>query len=220
MRTQCQLSQWGTVLLSLVDSLCCPAGHEETSLVLSVESWSGQRVSEGLLGCPLCHARYPIHRGAVDFAGRSPAVRHVVPDTPVDPMRLAAQLSLTEPGGLLLLTGPYAASADQLAEFADVTCLVVDAPHASSKTAVDIRVNDRLPMVNRAIRGAAIDAVRCSPVFLAEVARCLRPRGRIVTPAKSQIPVPGRVVAQDDRELVTEIALSPQTVALKRARPT
>jgi hypothetical protein len=213
------MSPWGFVLLSLVDSLRCPAGHEETSLVLSVESWSGQRVSEGLLGCPLCHARYPIRRGAVDFAGRSPDVRHVVPDTPVDPMRLAAQLSLTEPGGILLLTGRYAANADQLAGLADVACLLVDAPPSSSPTAVDIQVNQRLPLLDRALRGAAIDESRDDVEFLAEVARCVRPRGRIVAPASSAIPGGSRLIARDHLEWVAELEDVSPPIQLRRAPP-
>ena len=105
------------MLLSLVDSLRCPAGHEGTSLVLSVESWSGKRVSEGLLGCPLCHARYPIRQGAVDFTGGSSDVRHMVSDASVDVMRLAAQLQLNEPGGIVLLTGRYRRERGSVAEF-------------------------------------------------------------------------------------------------------
>jgi len=207
------------VLLTLVDSLRCPAGHEETSLVLSVESWSGQRVAEGLLGCPLCHSRYPIQQGTADFTGNSNFVRHAALGAPPDAMRLAAQLALTEPGGILLLTGRYAACAASLAEFADVTCLLIDAPVASSPGAVEIRVNERLPVVDRALRGAAIDEARGDPMFLVEVARCVRPRGRIVAPSPAVPPGGSRIVARDDREWVVEIEDFSVPVPLRRAQP-
>ena len=207
------------MLLSLVDSLRCPARHEETSLVLSVESWSGQRVFEGVLGCPRCHARYPIHHGAVNFTGGTRDVRHAGTDAPADAMRLAAQLSLTEPGGILLLTGKYVASADRLAEFADVTCLLVDAPLASSSTGVDIEVNAHLPLVDRALRGAAIDESRGDPGFLVEVARCVRSRGRIVAPARSALPDGSKLVARDDLELFVELEDFSPPIPLRRAAP-
>jgi len=206
------------VLLTLVDSLRCPAGHEETSLVLSVESWSGQRVAEGLLGCPMCHSRYPIQQGTADFTGSSNVVRHAALGAPPDAMRLAAQLSLTEPGGILLLTGRYAACAASLVEFADLTCLLVDVPVASSPAAVDIRVNERLPLVDRALRGAAIDGARGDPVFLAEVARCVRPRGRIVAPNPSVPPGGSRIVARDEHEWVVEVEDFSAPVPLRRAQ--
>lgn len=184
--------------------------------MLSVESWSGQRVSEGVLGCPLCHARYPIHRGAVDFT-LGAQVSRLAHDAPADPMRLAAQLSLTEPGGILLLTGRYAASADRLAGFADVTCVLLDAPLASSATAVDIWVNEHLPLADRSLRGGAVDDSRADVEFLAEVARCVRPRGRIVAPARSELPDGCRLVARDPLELVVEVEAFSPPVPLRRA---
>ena len=74
--------------------------------MLSVEKWAGSRVAEGILGCPVCHARYYIHQGSVDFAPGTDSLNHE--GATVDPVRLAAQLSLTEPGGIILLTGRYA----------------------------------------------------------------------------------------------------------------
>ena len=187
--------------------------------MLSVESWSGQRVSEGQLGCPVCHARYPIRRGAVDFGGGSHDVRHAPNSAPADAMRLAAQLSLTEAGGILLLTGPYAACADMLAEFADVTCLLVDAAPGLSETAVHIHVSERLPLVDRALRGAAVTESHNEPAFVAEVARCVRPGGRIVAPARMAVPIGSRLIARDDREWVVEMEGSSAPIPLRRAQP-
>ena len=207
------------MLLSLVDSLRCPAGHEESSLVLSVEAWSGQRVAEGLLGCPICHARYPIHQGAVDFTAGGRIVRRGGQDTPVDVMRLAAQLSLTEPGGVILLVGAYAAVADQLAELAGVTCVLVDAPLSSSAGAVNVDVADRLPLAEGALKGAAVDEPRATDAFLEEVARRVRPLGRLVAPSRSTPPRGCRLIARDARESVVEVERLPSPITLRRAHP-
>jgi len=208
------------VLLSLVDSLRCPAGHAETSLVLSVESWSGQRVSGGLLGCPVCQARYPIHRGAVDFTGDgSQGVRHVLPLAPADPMRVAAQLSLSEPGGVILLAGRYATVADQLAQLADVTCVLLDAPLSSSPASVNLDVAERLPLAQGVLKGAAVDASRANETVLAEIARCVRPLGRIVAPSPSTPPTGCRLIARDEDEWVVEVEAFTSPVTLRRRHP-
>ena len=205
------------MLLSLVDSLRCPAGHEESSLVLSVEAWSDQRVAEGLLGCPICHARYPIHRGAVDFSGGAYFVRRDGSNTPVDLTRLAAQLSLTEPGGIILLAGVYAAVADQLVELTGVTGVLVDALPSPSPGAVNLELADRIPLAGRALKGAAVDEVRATEAFLREIARCVRPLGRIVAPARSTPPIGCRLIARDADEWVGEVEDVSSPLTLRRA---
>src|SRR4029434_6055806 len=102
------------MLLSLVDSLRCPGPHEASSLVLSVEQWTEQRIAEGVLGCPMCHARYPIHRGVADFSKGVGVVRPPDEQPRADAMRLAAQLALADGGGVVLLTGRYAAAHEAL----------------------------------------------------------------------------------------------------------
>ena len=205
------------MLLSLVDSLRCPAGHEESSLVLSVEAWSGQRVAEGLLGCPICHARYAIHQGAVDFSDGARIVRRDDSHTPVDSTRLAAQLSLTEPGGIILLAGGYAAVADQLVELAGVTCMLVDAPSSSSPGVVNLELADQMPLAGRALKGAAVDEPRAAETFLREIARCVRPLGRIVAPSRSTPPSGCRLIARDAHEWVGEVEDFSSPLTLRRA---
>ena len=203
------------MLLTLVDALRCPAHEEESSLVLSVEEWAGPRVSEGVLGCPVCHARYRIHRGAVEFAPGAESVRR--PGALVDPVRLAAQLSLTEPGGIILLTGRFAEVHEELAQFSEVTFVLVDAALTTSPMAVNFFVLDRLPLVARALRAAAIDEGSAS--VLTDVVRCVRSGGRLVMPAASVPPTGLTVIARDDRELVGEVAAITRPVSLRRADP-
>ena len=205
------------MLLSLVDSLRCPAHEEEASLVLAVESWMGPRISEGTLGCPICHSRYPIHHGAVEFAPGAESVRR--DEAVVDPMRLAAQLSLTEPGGIILLTGRYTTVVEPLMSFGETTFILVDAAPSSLPLAVNLGVGDRLPFVNAALRAAAIDETRAADAFLAEVVRCLRNMGRLVMPSSGALPRQTRVLADDEHERVAEVMKEGQPILLRRAPP-
>jgi hypothetical protein len=184
--------------------------------VLSVESWSGPRVSEGLLGCPVCDARYPIHHGVADFTGGMKVVRRPDTGSPPDAMRLAAQLSLAEPGGIILLAGRQASSAEELAAITDVTCLVVSSAPSSSPAVVSLEVGDRLPLADHLLRGAAVDEQHGGPEFLIEIARCVRGSGRIVAPAGSAIPHGTVLLARDEREWVGEVEASTAPVQLRR----
>jgi uncharacterized protein YbaR (Trm112 family) len=201
------------VQLALVDSLRCPAHDEESALVLAVESWAGPRVAEGVLGCPVCKARYPIRKGTIHFAGAATVQREKA-DENAEVMRLAAQLGLTEPGGMILLTGGYATVHASLTELVEVTCLLVGAEYSAAPLAVNFVVEDRLPLVDHALRGAAVDADRVG--MLTEVVRCTKPGGRIVAPAASQVPSGVRLVARDDREWVGEVD-NVSTVQLRRS---
>jgi hypothetical protein len=200
------------VLLTLVDSLRCPAHDEESSLVLSVEGWAGPRIAEGVLGCPLCHARYRIHRGAVEFVPSPNIVRRSAP--PPDPVRLAAQLALTEPGGLILLTGRYAAVHEELAMLAEATFVLLDSEVTSAPQAVTFFVSDRLPFVDGALRGAALDFDGSR--LLPEVERSVRLGGRIVVPRPAAQLSNAQLVAEDDVEWVGE--LLPRPIQLKKVR--
>jgi hypothetical protein len=183
-----------------------------------VEAWTGQRVAEGLLGCPTCHARYPIHLRAVDFTAGAPVVRRDGLAGPVDVMRLAAQLSLSEPGGVVLLAGGYAAVADQLVQLADVTCVLVDAPLSASPGVVNIEVAGRMPLADGVLKGAAVDLPRATETFLAQIARCVRPIGRIVAPSGSPLPRGCRLIARDALESVVEVEAFASPLTLRRAR--
>ena len=205
------------MLLSLVDAFRCPAAHEESPLVLSIDQRAGERVQTGLLGCPICHARYPILGGAVDFTGDGTGVRHAVSHEPVDSVRLAAQLGLSDPGGIVLLTGRYASVHSALIDLADVTCLLMHSTVAPGQAAVSIDVGERLPLGAGVLRGAAMDAPRGAPALLAEVVRCVRRGGRIVATSGPPPPRGIRLLAADSLEWVGEVAEAGPMFALRRA---
>jgi len=188
--------------------------------VLSVESWEGSRVSSGVLGCPRCHVRYPIRDGVVDFAGGAGLPAEVESDEDEsDAIRLAAQLGLSEPGGLVLLTGRYASLAEGLLNVVDVTCLLVDAPDGSPPGAVRLRLHNRVPLMSGALRAAAIDDSGSNPAFLGDVIRCIRDGGRIVAPTHSPVPENVRILARDRREWVGQVERLTSLVVPQRAVP-
>jgi hypothetical protein len=131
-------------------------------------------------------------------------------------MRLAAQLSVVEPGGIILLAGHYAASAGQLIAIAGVTCLLVDAVPSSSTSEANIEVRGKLPLADRILRGAAVDEQHGGEDFLVEVARCVREHGRIVAPAHSPIPRETRLLARDEQEWVGEVEAFTPRIQLRR----
>lgn len=189
--------------------------------MLSVESWEGSRVSSGVLGCPRCHARYPIRDGVVDFAGGAGGAEPLaeVERDEIEAIRLVAQLGLSEPGGLVLLSGRYASLAEGLLNVVDVTCLLVDARDDSLPGAVRLRINDRVPLMSGALRAAAVDGSRANPTFLNDVARCVRDGGRVVAPADSPPPGGLRIVARDVCEWVGQVERLTSLVVPRREIP-
>ena len=181
--------------------------------MLSVRTWQGQRITEGELGCPTCHARYQIHDGTVEFARDQGGVRQG--SQGVDPMRLAAQLALTEPGGIVLLTGRYADAHRELASLVEATFVLIGAERTTSPTAVNILVSDRLPFVDRALRGAAIDGHEIH--LLTELERCVRPGGRVVAPISAARLTNVSVIAEDAVEWVAQVSPQ-QPIQLQKAR--
>ncbi len=131
-------------------------------------------------------------------------------------MRLAAQLGLSEPGGIVLLTGSYAGAATELLDLVDVTCILIDEIAEDSDAAVTFRICDRLPLVDNSLRAAAVDESRASVAFLADVARCLRPGGRVVAPAGSAGPASVQILARDEREWVGEVESTEPLTPLRR----
>jgi hypothetical protein len=129
-------------------------------------------------------------------------------------MRLAAQLGLTDSGGVILLTGRYATIHAALTGLVDVAWILVGAERSVSAAAVNFEVDNRLPLLDGALRGAAIDAEWA--MLLPEVARCTRPGGRIVAPGGSPIPSGVRPIAHDDHEWVGEVERV-STVQLRRS---
>lgn len=201
------------MLLDIVDVLRCPAGHEESWLVASAEAWAGRHVVAGVLGCPVCLAQYPIRDGIADFTRGTPPSdrsRTAPPRQASGPdsdgaLRLAAQLDLREPGGIVLLSGAYGRHADALLELVSVRLVVLNPPSPRGTDAASVlRLGNAVPFAAASVRGAAFDPAALSAESLGGMVRALRTGGRIVAPARTTVPAGVREIARDDDEWVGE----------------
>src|SRR5690242_21064587 len=89
------------MFIELVDALRCPVPHEESWLVASATRMEARHIVDGLLGCPVCHAEYPIRNGVADFRREPTLPLEAAPDPflrgdATTAMRLAAFLGLSD----------------------------------------------------------------------------------------------------------------------------
>lgn len=197
------------MFLDLVDSLRCPAAHEDTWLVATVDEWRDARVVRGTLGCPVCRAEYPVLNGVIAFVrGERAPVRgsdeHAESIDHASVLRLAALLDLTQPGGIVLLAGAYAAQARWLAAVTPAHYVAATRPGevVPAGASIGLVVGDRLPIAAHAVRAAAIDAAAAEGPWLEEFTRVLRAGGRLVAPAEVRVPPGVEELARDEREWV------------------
>lgn len=213
--------------IEIVDSLRCPEPHDDIWLVASVTRFDGRDIVDGVLGCPICRRQFVVARGEVDFCGDSAtATRDAhAPDAPPlpssdDVMRARALLALDEPGGLVLLGGVHARYAPSLADDAQVTPILLNAPawawrDASAPSAV--RARGALPFAAGSLRAVWLDVAAGTPELLAGAARALRPGGRLMAPADASLPAGVRRLAGDTEVWVAEATGAPSApVPLRR----
>ena len=190
----------------IVDTLRCLGAHEESWLVAAADVTEDRHIMRGILGCPSCHARYPIEGGTADFTGGRPRHVAVEPDGPPlevdDAVKLAAMLDLTDAGGYVLLLGRWARLASALREIVPVMVIVANAPPdvVMGEGVSGLHVGDRIPLAASSARGAAIDG---GSVALAESAiAAVRSGGRVVGETTLERPADVEPLARDDRHWV------------------
>ncbi|MFL5561703.1 MAG: hypothetical protein ACJ79K_09540 [Gemmatimonadaceae bacterium] len=194
-----------------VDTLRCLSIHEESWLVVAADETVGRHVMRGLLGCPVCHARYPIERGIADFANG--AVRPIAlerddagaDDAEADQaaaLKLAAMLDLTDSSGYVILVGEWARLGAALREIVPILVLAVNAPPdvTMGDGVSGVTTLDRIPVAASSARGIAFappgrnDGDRLElPAALGAV----RPDGRVVALASVPEPDGVAIVARD-----------------------
>lgn len=140
--------------VDLLELLHCPAPHAPTPLVTIALARIGDRLQQGILGCPVCGAEYRLEHGALDLravgaAFSTPASRDRSDATiahdrrergtsgAVDPTRMAALLALSEPDMRVALCGSYAHVAESLEAMTQARCVAInasqrDVPHPGS----------------------------------------------------------------------------------------
>jgi uncharacterized protein YbaR (Trm112 family) len=195
------------MFIELVDALRCPRTHAESWLVLAASRLEARHIHEGALGCPVCHAEYPIRGGVADFRGGAAEQRpapadasgggaSVVAHVPAD--HLAAMLGLGDALGFAVLLGAWGRHAGALLALEPMPPLLLvnppsDVPIVPGLSGV--RCDATLPLAVGAARAIAVDGADAAR--LAWAAHATRAGGRIVAPAAAGVPDGVRELARD-----------------------
>lgn len=193
------------MFIELVDMLRCPRPHAESWLVVASSRMRDRDIMEGVLGCPVCHAEYPIEGGIARF---DEGARCLTPRRPPDEakaIRLAAFLDLTQPRGYVLLIGTAGSQARLLRELVDVPLLLVNPADdvALGGGLSGVTTMGALPLARGSAHGAAVGEP-ASDELAAAAAEVVRPGGRLVAPAVIAVPAGITELVRDDRAWVGE----------------
>jgi hypothetical protein len=214
------------VFIELVDHLRCPRPHEETWLVASADRTEGRDIIEGTLGCPICRAEYPIRAGVVWFMERGQGRRAPVSSSPaVDSdvaLRLAAFLDLSDAQGFALLAGSWAHAARPLRDIVPTSLVILNPrPHIGAGNGISVlEVDAGIPLAAATCRGVALDEAHRDEAHVEAAVRVLRPRGRLVAPASTPLPVGVKELARDQTLWVAERAAAPPGLVTLQQRAT
>ena len=208
------------MFVELIEALRCPRDHAESPLVVTASRTDARHILDGVLGCPVCRAEFPIRGGEALFVNDS-AAEAVAPDQEMG-MRLAAFLELTDARGFAILCGSWGAHAEEVRALSDAPLLLVNPPDGVDVSATGIvRVRGRLPVAPSSARAAALDE-RDDPLLVASAVACVRPKGRIAGPTTVSVPDGVHELTRDARMWVAERRAAPdgptrRLVTLRRA---
>jgi uncharacterized protein YbaR (Trm112 family) len=203
--------------IEFIDLLRCPNAHEDSWLVAAFYRMDGRVVVEGKLGCPVCGAEYFIRDGVAVFdeagaQGDEPPDRDPAPDG----TSLAALLNLERPGMLALLAGDRAHDAQVVSELTGARILALNSLSRSrgSHAVAEVHAGLPVPLAAHCLDGIALDVTHATPAMLAEAARLLRPRGRLLVRGPARLSEAFRELARDSDQVVAEYV--GELVSLKR----
>ncbi len=206
------------MFIDIIDALRCPNPHEESWLVASAAVTEGRDIMEGVLGCPVCRAEYPIHAGLVEFTHLPASATPTASASDEQAMRLAALLDLTNVRSFAMLVGSWGTQARALHDLVDAPILLVNPP-------AGIELGDGLsavtcgpvmPVARRSAHAIALDAA-VSPALVVSALSAVRIGGRIVAPATIERPSEVTPLVQDDSLWVGEnTAAAEGLVSLRR----
>jgi len=97
------------MFIELTDHLRCPAGHDESFLVLLPDHIEGRDVRSGQLGCPVCGRTFQLVDGVFDTGDAPTPAPSGSGTSRLDAQGLSALVGLSGPGGYLALVGAVTA---------------------------------------------------------------------------------------------------------------
>lgn len=209
------------MFVELIELLRCPRAHEESALVASSLRSEARHIVDGVLGCPVCRAEFPIAGGVAQFGEPANATPDVAPDAPTA-MRLAAFLELTDARGFALVCGGWSAHVDFIRRLSETPVVLVNPPSGAPTggAAGVIRTHDMVPFAALVARGLALHE-QATDAFAASAVRTVRSGGRIVAPASLPLPASVAELARDDQMWVGEKTTTPEAasrpVSIRRA---
>lgn len=195
--------------VALTDVLTCPRCGPGHGLILLPEEVRERRVSSGFLGCADCRARYPIRDGVAELvaAEASPvADGEGAGGTRDAAVRLAALLGLADADGVVLLAGPVAEHAGELAALVPGVEVVATLAEAMAGVST-ARLGRSLPFQSGRLRGVALTG-EAGSLLLEEGARVVGGVSRLLLEpapddARARLAAIGlRVVAEEGAAVV------------------
>lgn len=173
--------------IELAEYLRCPRPHEDTFLVLSTGAMKDRHVLFGTIGCPVCHAEFPVIDGVVRFG--EPPAPPAAPAAPADAGAVHALLGLEGPGGYVVLVGSAAGMAPRLGDALEGVHLVCVNPTGPAG-AVDRRqsvlhASDFIPLRTGVARGVVLGSESAAAPWAGEAARVLLKGQRLVALTES-----------------------------------
>ena len=213
------------MFIELIDVLRCPNAHEESWLVLAAGRIDGRDVMEGVLGCPVCAAEYPIADGVARFEHEARNDGIAVSPSEEEALRLAALLDLATPRGYAILTASLGVHAPALRALTDVPLLLVNPPPGiemgNGLSALTIESDwTTLPLAPSSARAIALDD-GTTPTQLLAALRVVRPSGRVLAPVTLALSDDAAELARDDRQWLAErraVARESGIISLERRK--
>lgn len=207
------------MFVELIESLRCPNDHAESPLIASAAKTDARHIVQGTLGCPVCHAEFPIKDGVAEFGPRSLLAVFEIPSQETA-MRLAAFLELTDPSGFALLCSRWAVHIEFLARLTETPIVAVNPSLAMPFLAAAGAIRGKvIPFAEGSARAFALDNASSKEVIRSGV-RAVRAGGRILGPATLPVPDGVTEIVRDDDVWVGEKNAAPDAaprlVELKR----
>jgi hypothetical protein len=180
------------MFIELAEYLRCPRPHEDTFLVLSTGAMKDRHVLFGTIGCPVCHAEFPVVDGIARFSQRPrwPEAAGPLPE----PDAVQAVLGLAGPGGYVLLVGSatgLAADLGQRLEGVHLVCLNPMTPVGWDRSRSVVHATDFVPLRDSVVRGVVLGPEALDQPWTTEAARVLLKGLRLVTLSEAVSPPAG-----------------------------